>query len=62
MTMELVNREEVRIDEVGVKKLYIVNNGAENVDMMLVPLMLPPYYRVVRVNDEIGRASCRERV
>jgi len=53
MTMELVNREEVRIDEVGVRKLYIVNDGAENIDMMLVPLMLPPYYRVVRVNDEI---------
>jgi len=52
--MESVNREEVRIDEVGVKKLYIVNDGAGDVDMMLVPLMLPPYYRVVGVNGEAG--------
>jgi len=52
MTMELVNREEVRIDEVGVKKLYVVNDGAEDIDMMLVSLMLPLYYRVVRVNGE----------
>jgi len=48
----LVDKKEVRIDEVGVRKLYIVNDGVGDLDMMLVPLMLPPYYRVVRVNGE----------
>jgi len=49
MMETLVNREEVRIDEIGVKKLYVVNDGAGDIDMMLVSLMLPLYYRVDRV-------------
>ena len=47
--MESVNREEVRIDEVGVKKLYVVNDDAEDVDMAVVGGLLSAMgYELVR--------------
>jgi hypothetical protein len=53
MTAVAINREKaddmMEYDMIEVKRLYIVDDGASDLDMMLVSLMLRPNYRVVKV-------------